>query len=199
MVKARVDFIGNYDTRRMVAEYASQLSKAQGEEAQALRYGYVLGLTQMAKYDEALIEVKKLRQADPNNTFYRLAEAEALMKNQQTASALKLLSNTYSLTPRSQAANLAYADALLNNGNYKQARDILRRFIRNNPEHIQALSMLAEAQGKNNNVIEAYQTRADMLVLYGDYRGAIKQLEYALRDSNGNDILPYRLKRVLKS
>lgn len=186
LVKARVDFLGNADVRRMTAEYVDKLNKATGEEADALRYGYVLGLTLTAKYDQALNEIRKLRATDPGNIFYRLAEADILHKQKQDAQALNLLGETYELAPRSQAATLAYTDELLAKGDYKKARDVLRKFIRDNPEHIQALNMLAEAQGKANYLVEAYQTRADILVLYGDYRGAIKQLEYALKQSKGD-------------
>lgn len=198
LVKARVDFVGNNDMRRMLAEYQSKLSNASGDEAEALRYGYVLGLIQTAKYDQAFAEVKKLREADPHSIYYRLAEADVLYKKQQSTQALILLKDTYELTPRSQAAALAYATGLLNNGNFKEARDMLRRFIRNNPEHIQALNMLAEAQGKANYLAEAYQTRAEILVLYGDYRGAIKQLKYALRESKGNEYATVSIEAHIK-
>lgn len=198
LVKARVSFLQQHDTRRVTEEYAAKLNKAKGNEAAALRYGYVLGLTNSAKYKSAYEQVSILRKSDPNNIFYRLAEADILSKNKQNAAALSLLRATYTAAPSNQAALIAYTDALLANGEYAQAREILKRFVRNNPEHILALNMLAEAQGKSNHLIEAYQTRADILVLYGDYRGAIKQLEYALRDSKDNEYATLSLKARIK-
>ncbi|MFI4955448.1 MAG: M48 family metalloprotease, partial [Gammaproteobacteria bacterium] len=198
LVKARVDFLHQHDTRRITEEYSTKLAKAKGNEAAALRYGYVLGLTRSAKYQAAYDQVSVLRKADPQNIFYRLAEADILSKNQQKTEAIKLLNATYLSSPNNQAALLAYADALMTNDEHAKAREILKRFIRSNPEHIQALGMLAEAQGKSSHLIEAYQTRADILVLYGDYRGAIKQLEYALRDSKGNEYATLSLKARIK-
>jgi predicted Zn-dependent protease len=186
LVKARVDFMDSQHARRILADYQANLTKATGTNATALRYGYVLGLTEAAQYEKAQKEVKILRQADPNNIFYRVAEAEILKKRKQNAAAVALLKQTYTMAPNSQSAALYYADSLLDNESYTAARDVLRRFVRNHPDNTTALSMLSEAQGKSGQLIEAYQTRAEILVLYGDFRGAIKQLEYALRDSKGN-------------
>ena len=150
------------------------------------RYGLVLALTQAGQPAEAQAELDKLIDDDPGRLEYVLAQAELDMSIGEAQSAVRQLQRQLTLYPSNHALTMAYARALMQNGQPHIAEEVLLEQSHERPDDPGLWYLLAEVQGLSGNIAGLHQARAEYFILNGVLDEAERQLNYAMKLSRNN-------------
>lgn len=170
--------------RVFISTNSAQLSDyyaSQSDASNANKYGKALAATRLRQYQAADKILADLLTDSPDNLQYLLAKIENEITRGDAQQAVALLSNKLRLYPNDIALSILYAQALLKDGQYINARDLLRKFIYKVKPTPLLFSLLAESEGKSNNVVAAHQALAEYYFLNGDSVSALKQIDLALQ------------------
>ena len=106
--------------------------------------------------------------------------------------------NTLHLYPNDPPLTLLHARALLKDGQYDMARNMLRQHLRIVEPTPMLYSLLSEAEGKSGDASAAHQALAEYYFLNGDTASALKQIQLALEQGqnlSNNDRLRLESRR----
>ena len=146
----------------------------------ANQYGLLLTRTRELDIDDAKSLVAELRDAHPYNMVFRIAEADIYKRAQQHDVALTLLDEALSLSPNNYPLSVAYGEALIAAERPQEALHILSPLSIKRPNDEYIWYLLAEAYGLADNIPGVHEARAEFFVLNGNFKQALKQLDYAL-------------------
>lgn len=181
----------NLDPLSAVRRYDILLKKQGNANNFILQYGYALALSKAHRFKDALPIVQKLVAQNPSILIFQITEAEidAQMNNRDAAMVIykALASGHASYYP----LMMSYATFLFHTQAYVQARKVLEPYQDRYQEDDVYLDLLFQVQGRAHDLLDAYQTRAQLYLLYGDLKGAIQQLQLAL-ESAQNDLYQKR-------
>jgi len=146
----------------------------------AERYGEALAQLRANQPMPAVATLRTLLATYPEMTALYGALGEALMAANQQPEALKLFERGLQLFPRNAPLSLRYSDALMANGNPKQAHELLLDLFNNvapTPAQIRQTALAASAAGDTG---DAYYYMSEYQLSGGNLALANQQLELAL-------------------
>jgi predicted Zn-dependent protease len=125
-------------------------------------------------------------------------QAEIEMAAEQYKQALHLYTVATAKFPNSRALQRYHAAALLKTGHAREARDLLKRAVKNQPDDPALQKMLATAAGEAGERMEAHQALATYYYLNGDLRAALEQLRIAQQFTHNSFYLKSSLDARIK-
>jgi len=179
-MRERVRVLSSDQPGALVGYYADSLRKRPDFETPANRYGYALALLQDRQPDEARTELKPLLEREPDNLALNLARARADLDAGHRGEAVARYAELDRRTPQSRPIVLAYAQALVLDGDKASARkaqDLLRPVMaeeEENPEIYRAFARACELAG---DTVRAGEAHADAAILNGRAMDALTQLK----------------------
>lgn len=179
LVKSRIlaRYYGN--AKSNVKYFQSQLDSGKYVFREAAEYGLALSLLADEKHIEAQRIIDKLVKNDPENLFYLDTATDIALAEKEFKTAIKNLAVHAERTPRNRVLSLNLANALIQDGDYKQATNILKDYLLVNPNHFLSLQLLADAYGESGQMLEMHQSKAEVFVSVAAYDRAIDELHSA--------------------
>jgi predicted Zn-dependent protease len=144
------------------------------------QYGKALARIYDHKYEDAQHILSTLIAVAPDNLSYILATIENEVFNGSTKRALLLIENKLHLYPNDPPLTMLHVKTLIKDGQYAQAKNILRQYTYNVDINPQVYALLAEAEGKYGDISATHQALAEFYFLNGDSEAALKQIDLAL-------------------
>lgn len=168
--------------------YASNLKNQADFDTPAHRYGYALALTRSDHGAQAVAQLGPLLKAHAGNPILTLALADAQLQAGQRNAALALYRQLNLQSPRNRAVGLAYATALVQDGDRQQAAaaaDLLRPLLENSedPALYTAYARASDKAGDGERAGEAF---ADASFYAGRPFDAMEQLKRLLKRDDLN-------------
>jgi predicted Zn-dependent protease len=165
---------------------------------EAEMYGYALVLIEKTKYEEATKIVNLLYKSKPNSIAFKLLRAQLTYKSGNSKLALKQLQEALQVYPSNPTLTESYVSLLLKLNKPKQARDILRTFLREPPPNPRFYKLLSNAENKLKNKIGSHEALARYYYHMGFTHSAIEQVTLALKDKDIDFYTSSRLESRLK-
>ena len=178
-IRAKIRALYSLDRTEAAKEFSANLESKQYEDENAERYGYILALTAAGKHSEARQQAEALLQKYPNNVRYLVARAEIETHAGNYQPAVDWYRRARELAPSSSTLDIYQANALINAGLFGEARDLLRKATRRDPDQRLLYFMLSQAEEKTGNRLAAYRARAEYFYLQGALAQALRNLEQA--------------------
>ena len=185
MVAARARLLSNASVDGLRSWYAEaepvRLEKLAPFQRAAALYGAALAATKLRDFDKAQAYAATLKTLvahdTPASAQWLYLRAEIHMAMGQPAQALSLLGATS--TPRTRAALLLWAPALVATGQAGQAADALQLWVSERPLDAAAWQQLALARAAQGRTVAAVRAEAEVNVSQLDYASAITRLKAA--------------------
>ncbi len=175
------------------------LKELQNEsESEAQRYGIVITLIELERWDEAEQQLAPLIAKDPHRIAYNVAAAEVLTGKKSYGKAITLLRGELELSPHNHALTMALAENLRLAGRAKEADTLLTEHSTLHSQDPLVWFELAEIRGLAGNIRGVHQARAEYYLLVANFKFARAQLHYAYALSSDNEILQARIKQRLR-
>lgn len=160
----------------------------------AREYGHALALSESGRHQTALDILSRLAKADPDRLAYPLAMAQTELSAGRPQDAQARYRKMLDLYPANPVLVRGYANALLDDKQFAQARDLLedarRRQTRPEPTTYLLLAKASTGMGRD---ADAHEAMAEYYFLNGQTRAAVEQLTLASRIS-GQDF--YQSSRI---
>lgn len=185
MMRARVRALMAGDPLRAAGNFADA-GQPDGDEALAARYGEGLARMAAGQYDVARSIFDELSAAFPENRYIALARGQLALRRGDAAGAMDMLGSIYENDPNDVVAARYYAQALMTAGRLEDARRVVRRWQRGDPSNPETWRLMSRIDGELGRQAEAFQSRAEYLVLMFETRRAIEELERARQLSGGD-------------
>lgn len=191
LMRARARVLVSDRPSAAVDYFGQQLNT--GTDTPETRYGLALALLELGQAQRAEKVLAPALEQVPAQASLNLLLARAAMARKDRDTALDRYRRTAALFPRHAPALLAYADALLVNGELEQARQLLiarEMTLGTHTNTYRVLAQIASASGDNGEA--AYQMSKYYLAR-GDVRSALRQLDAGLRQPGLGDLARARL------
>ena len=185
------------DKQAAAKKFLDKLKLARGEQQIALRYGYTLCLIRLGKYDLALNEIDTLLQQEPQRIAFILAKAEINVRADHAPQAIKTYENALKLYPANSALTYDYATALLQEGQFRKAADLLDTYLKTPTDNPSFYELLARAKMKTGKPASAHAALAEYYYQIGQLHQAIDQINLALKIKNNDFYTTSRLEAQL--
>ena len=192
LMRARARVLVGDRPSAAVNHFGQQLNT--GRDTPETRYGLALALLELGQAERAEQTLKPALEAVPAQANLNLLMARTAMARRDRDTALQRYRRTAELFPKYAPALLAYADALLINGDLDAARQLLvarEMTLGTHTNTYRVLGQIARAGGDNGEA--AYQM-SNYYLARGDVRNALRQLDAGLREPDLSDIARARLK-----
>ncbi|MCA0402863.1 MAG: M48 family metalloprotease [Proteobacteria bacterium] len=163
----------------------------------ACRYGYVLTLINMNRFQEAETVIKPLLDNDSSNLFYQLAMAESEIGSKQFEAGLSRLESLNKNYPENYAVFMTYGRSLLMANRAEKAAYIFLKGSRIFKNDLHLCEQHARAEAAANHKSYAYFTAAKCQLLQGRKRDAIGQLKMAQKLAKNDVYLQARISAML--
>ncbi len=181
-----------------VEYFAARRKGPDGPATQAARYGYALALTRAAQYDKASVEIEALLRADGEQPAYLLAAARLDGAAGRRSAGLDRYRNLLGLYPGYRPAVLGYVEALVAAGKAQDALKVLGDYARDHERDSSYYRLLAEAEGRAGQAVEAQIAMAELRFLAGEIELACEQLRFAQRSRTTDHYQRQRIEARLK-
>ncbi len=178
-MRAKIRALYNDEPERAVKYFSSALEDKQNTSARADRYGYALALMASSQYDRAREQIKGLVNLQPQNSSYRIVEAEIEMSAGNHDRALELYRAARHQFADQTVFQHYIAAALLKSGRHQEAKQAIRGVMLKTQAEPKLYAMLARAEGELKNPLAAHQALAEYHYLMGNPREALRQLQLA--------------------
>jgi predicted Zn-dependent protease len=180
LTRARLKVLDARDPQQILKEYETQAKKPSAGPEQ--RYGLALANWRVGNRSAAQELLLALLKDDPDRILYRTTLAQLQLESDQPQKALKLLEDTLSLYPGDLVVGEYYAAALIRAGKAEQARDQVRKMLRDEKARTPTVyGLWAKAASVSGPPWEAKQAAAELYFLNGNVPLAVDQLQQALR------------------
>ncbi|MHB8409908.1 MAG: M48 family metallopeptidase [Acidiferrobacterales bacterium] len=179
--QAEVRVIASGDPDRLVDYFHKNLDSGHYLQKDAEEYGYALALAKDQRFAPALAEIDRLARRHPHYLLFHLARAEIEMAAGDYATALRHYAALQDSAPDDLAVLHRYASALLETGHAQQARGLLKKALRQDPDSASLYKMLAVAAGDTGRLLESHRALAEHYYLDGNTGAALEQLAIARR------------------
>ena len=185
MMRARAEVHYAPTAAQAVSLFRGRLERK--ENPDIARYGLAVALSRARKGAEAVDTMRLLYLAHPNSIILTASYADILLHQGRHADAITLLSQGLAINPDNAPYSMLLAAALAKDEQYQKAEAILKRQSVLHPNDQDVWYQLAELSGLAGDIVEVHQARAEFFALVGNYRNAIKHLEYARGLVNKDD------------
>lgn len=150
----------------------------------ASQYGLALSYVRLGDYKRAEPVLSEALSEQPRQMNLMLLAAKIQIGLGQPAAGFSQYKKTLELYPRSAAAVLEYAEALIESGKSDDARKLLLARDSATAGSADVYRLLAQAARESGQLIEAQFQTANFLVERGDAGGALAALDTALRNAD---------------
>jgi predicted Zn-dependent protease len=147
----------------------------------AVRYGIAAAQIRAHQLDEAALALDKLLVAHPSLIEFTVARAQIDTERGNKGDALKRLDAALRKHPGSYALNITYAESALALGEPARATKQLQQFLNYRKDEPRVYRLLARAASDQGQRAQGHEYQSEYYYLLGDLKGAILQLEIALK------------------
>nr|WP_283104708.1 M48 family metalloprotease [Shewanella olleyana] len=199
LAKARIQVrFSSYSDQAAISMFDKQLDKKTYTFKSAALYGKALALFRTKKFEESEAIIDELLENDRNNLFYIDTKTDLLAQRDDYETAIELLKHHHRLKPTSLviAANLAniYVEA----DQPRNAIPLLEDLIFLDRQNVLPYQIMTQAYRKLGNKALEYYSNAEAMALSANYDGAIDQLNYAYRHSEGQTLQIARIEARIR-
>jgi len=167
------------DAADAAAFFKEALREGRYADEGAARYGYVVALMRMRDLDNARKEWQRLRERGGMHPMYDTLGAQLHFAAGEPAAAVDVLRQSLKRFPYSDTLRLAYAEALQQAGQHRDALEVLQALRRERPGEARLYQMLAKSYASLGQRTEQHRALAEFYYLQGSLPGAIEQLQLA--------------------
>ena len=179
--KARAQALFDSRSHRSELEFKTKISKSQGDQQVANRYGYALALSKRGELEAAQREFESLVQQYPHNQWLVLGAAELKIQQNKPAQAAQILENYVSSLPINPAVVEMYTLSLLYSNQEEKAYSFIRKHISSFLKYGQLHKLLARVANKNGDGFNSYYSEAEYFYQLGKLEIAHRHLKTAER------------------
>ena len=185
IIQTRVRVAGASSPQFAVREFSAAFKES---KSMADQYGLALAHHRAFNIDDALIESYDLHKKHPDNQFVTLLYADILGDAGRANESEKMLKSELQYKPKSYALNMALAEAYTHQSKFEDAAEIYRTQTKLRPNDALVWYEYAETLGLAGDILELHKARAQYFIHVGAFQRAIRQLQYAKREVEGNPI-----------
>jgi predicted Zn-dependent protease len=186
VVKARLLVLQAPTSEAAYAIFKTRLNEGSAEPAD--RYGLALSLTRLGRDDEAERVLSELTREYPGVIAYRIARAEATVRNGAMSMALAQYAEGVDLFPRNIPLTISYAEALMSAGQAAAAHKVLLDLLNNVPATPEQLHLIARAANAEGDIGNAHYYMSWYYSSIGNLPQAMNQLRMALESPDVNSV-----------
>jgi len=146
-VRAKIRALAPGNPQEIARGFKEDIAQGKFRNPDAERYGYVVALLRGSQLTTARTEIQKLLGRFPNKPSYKILQAEIEMAAQNYKQALALYADAYAKSPSNAVLLRYYANALLQTNHHRQAKELLKIALQQQPDDPTLYKMLAEAAG----------------------------------------------------
>ncbi|WP_424540158.1 M48 family metalloprotease [Shewanella fodinae] len=199
LAKARIQVrFSSYSDTAALSLFNQQLDKKDYVFKEAALYGKALALFRLKDYKGAEAIIDDLLKQDPDNLFYLDTKTDLLTESKKYDQAIKLLEAQRRFRPSSLVINTNLANAYLENKQAAKAIPILEQMTFDDKENLLPFQMLSEAYQQTGDKAMEFYEKAEVMALRANYEGAIDQLNFAYRESDGKPLQIARIEAKLR-
>ncbi len=199
LAKARIQVrFSSFSDDAALSLFEQQLKKNEYSFKQAALYGKALALFRLEKFAQAEVIIDDLLKQDDNNLFYNDTKTDLLDQKKDFAGAIALLEAQRKLKPTSQVVNTNLANIYVQADQPKKAIPLLEELIFFDKQNMLPYQIMADAYRKLDNKALEYYSNAELMALSANYKGAIDQLNYAYRYSDGQNLQLARIEARIR-
>ncbi len=182
LAKARARVLTTDDNNTLIRDLETNLAKGSNASETAERYAYALALRQAGRYNEAQLQITRLRQNDPDRLAFRIEAAELALAQGDRVQASRLFEEARQLYPDDFTLAMSYGRTLATQGDPKLAMRLLQPHLRRRPNDPLLYATYAQAAQRSGDMAATHSTMAEYHYLNGELLPAIEQLELGLRN-----------------
>jgi len=198
LAKARAQVLSSRNNTTLLSRLQERLAKSAYQDEVAERYGYALALKQAGRYDDALAQIERLLQRDPDNLAFLIERAEITLAGGDRGGAWRLFEQTRQLFPQDYTLAVHYGRALAAQGDPAKAQQILQTHLQGRPRDLGLYTIYAQAAQRAGDAPAAHGALAEYYYLSGDLDAAIEQAELGLRGASSRAYERARLQARLR-
>jgi predicted Zn-dependent protease len=189
LAKARARVLVTTNTNELIRYFANSLETRSYQDEAAERYGYALALQRAGRYDDAAVQIARLRKAAPDRLAFRIAEADLALERGDIARAWQLFEQSRTLYPDDFTLMIHYGRGLATQGSPQQAMQLLQPYLKKRAREPVLFDIYAQAAQRTGDLAATHGALAEYYYLLGDLEGAIQQAEIGLKRSGAT---PYQ-------
>jgi predicted Zn-dependent protease len=174
------------DARDAVAFFDDALRERKYNNEIAAQYGLVASLLRARDTKRALAELGKLEKLAPPHPMIDAIAGHVLMESGNLDAAIKRFASALSRYPNKMQLVYDYPEALLRAGRPAEAAKFVERELERFPRDGQLHRIASQAYVALNMQLKQHQHLGEYYAWQGNLRGAISQLELALRANDSN-------------
>lgn len=179
LAKARIQARYYANAKRNIAYFQDSLDKPRYWLKEAAQYGLALSYLRNEDAAKAATLIQDLLAKDPDNLFYLDTATDVELEQKRYKQAIERLAKHNQRTPHNRVLALNLANALVKNGDFAQATQLLKDYLLVNPQHFLANQLLFEAYQQSKQMLEMHQSKAEVYALVAAYPKAIDELQHA--------------------
>jgi len=184
-IRAKLIVKSHRNPQDAIKYYRGELERSEGVDPDGvLSYGLALSLAEIGDYGAARGLLQNLLARDPENPSLLLASADMASRQGDFEGAFRFYERAEHLYPDYRPLVLNYTEALLQHGQPQKARDLLKRFGKNNEPDLTYYDFLTRAEAESGNHVESGIANAEYYYLSGETRVAIERLKYVMQQKN---------------
>lgn len=169
-----------------------------GVNGEARRYGVVIALTALDRWQEADQQLAPLLKDDSGRIAYQLAKADILAGQKRYNDAIALLQNQLAIAPNNYPYTVKLAEIFQLDNRFEEADQVLSQQTRHRPDDPNLWYQLAEVRGLAGNILGVHIARAEYFILQAQFERAKMQLRYAYGLTVDNKIQQARIKQRIR-
>ena len=181
LMRARIELSFIAEPADAVTHFRKKRKESKGATAVAAQYGLILALTQNGEFEEARQLLAAMREYNPTNMTYALAETDIDLAEEKFDQAIAKLQRGVELVPGNHPITIQLGKAYFKAGRYTEADTVLTEHAKLKPTNVTLWYWLAEVQGLAGNRYGLHQSKAEYFFLNGAMKPALDQLNMALK------------------
>ena len=198
LAKARMQALTSSNNTTLLKMLQERLAKGAFDNEPAERYGYALALKQAGRYDEALAQIQRLLQRDPDNLAFLIERAEITLASGQRAQAWRLFEQAQQLFPQDYTLAVHYGRALAAQGDPAKAQQVLQAHLQRHSRDLWLYEIYAQAAQRAGDAAAAHGALAEFYYLSGNLNAAVEQAELGVRSASAKAYERARLQARLR-
>ena len=161
-----------------------QAKVEEGDNPDIARYGLAYALAMNDKAAHGLDTLRPMQSAFDDSLLFAASQAEMMIKAREHERAMAFLDRQLSLNPDNAPLSMLKSQALIANGQFDEATEVLKSQSVLHPEDYDIWYQLAETAGLADDTMQVHVARAEFFALTGDFESSLKQLEFASNLAN---------------
>lgn len=195
--RAQVRF-SSFSENAALSLFETQLKRKNYAFEEAALYGKALALFRLERFDQAESIIDTLLKKDYENLFYLDTKTDILLEKREFKQAISMLETQLNLKPNSLVISANLANIYIHADQATKAIPLLEELIFLNRKNRLAYQLLFDAYQKLENKAMQHYSRAEVMALSADYKGAIEQLNFAYRYSKGDSLQLARIEARIR-